>query len=543
MTGAAATPPPHPDVERLIERGHDAERQARHGEARSYFERALRGLGHGGSPGTAAELTRWIARTFIAESNFEAAEASLAASIEIALANRDLDGVASALNYRAIAAHHRGRLDEAIDTYTQARESAVAAGDRRLVAMIDNNLGAAEMIQGDAEAALGHFEAALATQRLEGDDYHAAETLNCLAMLYTDLERWDEAETTFGEALRTAEASGNVSTQLMIEVNRAELGILRGLYEEGRAACDRALELATTVHDTRALAEIHKHYGVIYRETGNPRIAETHLDEAARLAEQREDLLLAAETAREQAELFWRQQRHRETLQSLNRAHRLFTQLRAQRDLLDVNKRHAQLEHTYLEIVRRWSTSIESADRYTQGHCERVANYACALAREVGMDDHTLFWFRMGALLHDVGKIVVPSEILNKAGPLTEEERAAMERHAEAGVELLADVDFPWDIRGMVRHHHERWTGGGYPHGIAGEEIPLAARILCIADVYDALSTDRPYRSGFSAAQSLEIMHGEMAGHFDPELFGMFRRLHETGSFAAASRNGAAAHA
>jgi putative nucleotidyltransferase with HDIG domain len=102
----------------------------------------------------------------------------------------------------------------------------------------------------------------------------------------------------------------------------------------------------------------------------------------------------------------------------------------------------------------------------------------------------TMFWFRIGALLHDVGKISVPTEILNKPGRLTAHEREVMERHAAAGAELLADIEFPWDILPMVRHHHERWDGAGYPDGIAGENIALVARIVCVADVFDA-PTDR----------------------------------------------------
>ncbi len=131
----------------------------------------------------------------------------------------------------------------------------------------------------------------------------------------------------------------------------------------------------------------------------------------------------------------------------------------------------------------------------------------------------------MGALLHDVGKIAVPSEVLNKPGKLTPEERALTEQHPVAGVELLAGIDFPWDIRPMVRHHHEWWDGSGYPDKLAGEHIPLSARILCIADVYDALTTDRPYRQGFSHEKAVEIMEKDVGRLFDPELFGYFREI------------------
>jgi putative nucleotidyltransferase with HDIG domain len=239
----------------------------------------------------------------------------------------------------------------------------------------------------------------------------------------------------------------------------------------------------------------------------------------------REDLSLAAETAREQAELFLALGRNRDTLQALSTSHRLFTKLRARRDLVDVGLRLRHLERRFQHLVQQWAQSIESKDAYTLGHCERVADYACAIATDMGFDETTLFWFRVGALLHDVGKIVVPSDILNKPGPLTPEERAIMERHPTAGVELLRDVEFPWDVLPMIRGHHERWDGHGYPDRLAGEGIPLAARILCVADVYDALTSQRPYRAAFESRDAIKLMQADVGRHFDPEIVTRFFRI------------------
>jgi putative nucleotidyltransferase with HDIG domain len=239
----------------------------------------------------------------------------------------------------------------------------------------------------------------------------------------------------------------------------------------------------------------------------------------------RADRLLAAETAREQAILFQAMGRNRDTLRALSLSHRLFTELRAERDLTDLQRRVNRLETQFFDIVGQWAQTIESKDVYTAGHCERVANYACALARDLGFDEITMFWFRIGAILHDVGKIVVPSEILNKPGALTAEERIVMERHAAAGSELLGDIEFPWDILPMVRGHHERWDGTGYPDQLAGSDIALAARITCIADVFDALTTDRPYRPAFARERALEMMAAESGRLFDPDLVPRFTAL------------------
>jgi putative nucleotidyltransferase with HDIG domain len=235
--------------------------------------------------------------------------------------------------------------------------------------------------------------------------------------------------------------------------------------------------------------------------------------------------LLAAETAREQAELYELMGKNRETLQALSRSHQSYTRFGAESRLADLKKRIGRLETRFYDLVARWAGSIESKDAYTLGHCERVADYACALARDVGYDDITMFWFRIGALLHDVGKIAVPSEILNKPGHLTPEERAIMETHAAAGYDMLRDIDFPWDILPLVRGHHERWDGKGYPDRLAADGIELSARIVCVADVFDALTTDRPYRRAFTWEEALTMMGKDVGKMFDPNLFPRFERI------------------
>lgn len=143
-------------------------------------------------------------------------------------------------------------------------------------------------------------------------------------------------------------------------------------------------------------------------------------------------------------------------------------------------------------------------------------------AEAAGMSESDLRWFRMGALLHDVGKVSVPLEILTKNGPLDDSEWAIMARHPEFGVELLDGIEFPWDVRPMIRHHHERFDGTGYPDVLCGRSIPFEARILTIADIYDALTTTRSYRAAFSHDKAMSILRSEMGTTVDPELFRLF---------------------
>jgi diguanylate cyclase (GGDEF)-like protein/putative nucleotidyltransferase with HDIG domain len=240
--------------------------------------------------------------------------------------------------------------------------------------------------------------------------------------------------------------------------------------------------------------------------------------------------LLLAETLRERAELYRGEGRNREALQNLNRSHRLFTQLRAKRELANVDQSVSRLEDDFVNVVERWGESIEAKDRYTQGHCLRVANLACAVAATCGIEGQALFWFRIGAMLHDVGKLVVPSEVLNKPGKLDENEWALMRSHTTAGVDMLAGIDFPWDVRPIIESHHERWDGKGYPHGLSGESIPLSARILAVADVYDALTSVRSYKVAMSHETALGIMRRDSGTAFDPEVFAKFEEVVRDGT-------------
>src|SRR5438093_1529390 len=337
--------------------------------------------------------------------------------------------------------------------------------------MILRRVGRLYLDDGDIAAGLDCVAAALAVAGAHGDAAAVANATNLIAISHWQRGQLDEAEDLYRDAGHMAQGAG--AAQLV---------------------CERVLQQARPVNDVRVLAEIYKHCGVIDRELGRPEEADEFLRMALDTALGREDFLLAAETAREQAELYTTLRRNREALQALNMSHRLFSRVRVQRDLADVRRRINLLERRFLDVVRQWGQSIESKDRYTLGHCERVADYACAVARDMGFDEQTLFWMRVGALLHDVGKIVVPSDILNKAAPLTPAERAIIERHAAAGADLLKDVEFSWDVLPMVRHHHERWDGAGYPDRLSADGSPVSARMLCVGDVDGAATPHRPDR-------------------------------------------------
>ena len=523
-TAASPLAPVSSTASALMEEAHDAEKAGRREVARRRFESVLYLLA-ATEGGVASTILRRIARTYIDDGNFEAALDCASAAEGVSEALGDDSGVAYAYNLKAGAYLQRGEHESAEDEFLKARAMAARAGDGRLLAMIAQNLGIIANTRGDLDAALEHYLDSLrgySTLRL---DEYLAPLLNNMGMAYAHLERWADAEQAYADALVKAKACADAATALMVRVNLTDMWLARGEVTRAASYCAEVTAEAQSLGDQRALGEAAKHRGIIARRKGRLAESEQHLRAAYESAMQREDLLLAAEALREQAELYEVEGRSRDTLQALVQSHRLFTRLRARRELSNLEQRVSRLETRFYFVVRRWAETIESKDPYTRGHCDRVADLACALAREVGFDELTMFWFRMGALLHDVGKVVVPTEVLNKPGRLTPEERELMERHPEAGVDLLRDIQFPWDILPMIRGHHERWDGAGYPDRLAGEAIPRSARVLCVADVYDALTTDRPYRKAFTREEALEIMARDSGKIFEPALFEAFQRI------------------
>jgi putative two-component system response regulator len=172
---------------------------------------------------------------------------------------------------------------------------------------------------------------------------------------------------------------------------------------------------------------------------------------------------------------------------------------------------------------------VEARDPCTQGHCERLAEFATALGISLGLDDSDLAALYRGAFLHDIGKIGVPDSVLLKRGKLTPSEYEVMKNHPVIGDELCATVRSLEPVRPIVRHHHERQDGAGYPDGLAGDEIPLLARIVSVVDVFDALTSDRPYRRALWTETAYEIMRGDAArGWCDAMLVEAFIDMHRS---------------
>ncbi|QEC47170.1 HD-GYP domain-containing protein [Baekduia soli] len=185
-------------------------------------------------------------------------------------------------------------------------------------------------------------------------------------------------------------------------------------------------------------------------------------------------------------------------------------------------ERRHELRRSYMATVRALCNAVEARDAYTGKHAERVAAYGMEIARVMDApfaDDPEV---EFGFLLHDVGKVAVPDAILWKPEPLTPDERALMEKHPIVGWEILREIDFLGEAKLVVRHHHERWDGMGYPDALEGEVIPLAARVFAVADVLDALTTLRPYRPPSPVQEARAMIQDASGSHFDPQVVTAF---------------------
>ena len=180
------------------------------------------------------------------------------------------------------------------------------------------------------------------------------------------------------------------------------------------------------------------------------------------------------------------------------------------------------LTTAYDKTIEGWSRALYLRDHETEDHTRRVTDLTLNLARRMGLPDSELVHVRRGSALHDIGKVAIPDHILFKPGPLTDEEWFVMRRHPLIAVEILKSILYLTPALYIPRSHHEKWDGSGYPDGLAEEKIPLPARIFAFSDVYDALTSNRPYRQAWPSADALDYIRKNSGTHFDPKITPIF---------------------
>jgi putative nucleotidyltransferase with HDIG domain len=193
----------------------------------------------------------------------------------------------------------------------------------------------------------------------------------------------------------------------------------------------------------------------------------------------------------------------------------------------DLQKTNEELSKAYDSTIEGWSYALDLRDKETEGHTRRVTELTLELAKEFGFTDDELLHIRRGGLLHDIGKMGVPDRILLKETPLEPDEWVQMKQHPVYAYEMLQPIEYLHEALTIPYCHHEKWDGSGYPRGLKGEEIPLAARIFAIVDVWDAIISDRPYRAAWPPKKALTHIKAETGKHFDPHVVEVFTQLIE----------------
>ena len=503
----------------LLDAGRQHERLGRVTEAQQTFELAVHAARDAGEERLRAEALRSLANLHRRRHDLDEALRLYRESHDVADRLDDPVLTAEALNGIALVHFLRGEWDDARRELTRAID--VGAASEALCARVEQNLGVMANAEGDLHGALRHYERSLASFRAAGDARGCGIAYHNMGMNRADLELWREADESFRASLEIADVLGDVAMRGHVLLSRTEVYVAKQDFEAARQSTEEALRIFDALEARELKADAYKWLGIVYRETGRPVLAEARLRTALDLSTEIGATLSQAEASRELALLYGQLGRNQDTLRHLSSSHRLFSRLNARRDLVDVAGKMAQLEGLYLDIVRSWGASIESTDSYTFGHSERVAAYAERVARTFGLSGQDLTAIRVGAHLHDLGKIRVPHEILNKAGKLTDDEFDTMKQHPVYGIELLTGVDFPWEVTPIVRSHHEKQDGSGYPDRLRGDEIALAAQLVCVVDVYDALTTTRSYRPAMPHDRAIEVM-GQSLHWWRPDVYDAF---------------------
>ncbi len=185
------------------------------------------------------------------------------------------------------------------------------------------------------------------------------------------------------------------------------------------------------------------------------------------------------------------------------------------------------LQKNYFRTVEALATALEAKDQYTIDHARSITELSAAVGRRMGMDERDIHDLKLGALLHDIGKIGVPHDILNKAGPLSDDEFEIMKQHTVIGEQIIAPLEFLAPVRPLVLHEHERFDGKGYPHGLEGEQIPMGARIIFVCDAWHAMTSNRPYREALDKAEAIKRMKAGAGTQFDPRVVEVFLEILE----------------
>ncbi|MCP4706879.1 MAG: tetratricopeptide repeat protein [candidate division Zixibacteria bacterium] len=442
----------------------------------------------------------------------------------------DASGICRSLRNLGAIYINLGEFDDVEATYDEAIEIALQEKLHIIYADLFNNLGTIKNIRGDWKAALECYFKAKDVFEKEGEIRKSAYTLNNIGITLLEQGQLINARDSFLSALQVAGTVKDESLILILNLSLTDLSLKTGNYSDASRYCQatkRYLE-AKELRNAQWV-EMRKLAGKIAYNNKEFDVAQKYFDEAFLLAEELGLQFNAAELFFEKGNLLFETDQHMEALQTLERAFQLFHQFKASGKVENTENLINSIEELYLKVFDAMAARADHKDPYTKGHSDRVAHLTLMICQKLSLSDHETKATVAGALLHDIGKLNIADELLKKPEKLTSEEFDEIKTHPDKGVQVLNGIKLPWDILPMIRHHHEKFDGSGYPSGLKGELIPSSARIIAVADVFDALTSDRPYRKMFSADKALRIMKEEMTFSFDQLILDTLVNLVEGG--------------
>jgi putative nucleotidyltransferase with HDIG domain len=390
--------------------------------------------------------------------------------------------------------------------------------DGSLLGRIEQNLGTVASRRGDTSAALAHYHDSLQAFLAARDERGSAIAYHNLGRVNADREQWEEADRHFQQALKTAEYVGDVHLRGLCFLNRAEVLVATEHHEAARASAEQALSIFNELGARSEISDAYRVMAIVNRATGHATASAQGLQLARELAAQLGSVIGEAEALRELARVYRTINRLPEALDTLVLASELHGRIGLSYDVSGV------LEGRFPPIVRDWGETIAAIHPPTFAGSRDVSCDAVTVARSLGLPPADQALIRLGALFYDVGKLRVPLGTLEKPGPLTSQEYEFVRTHTVLGEELLGRVRFPWDIRPIIRSHHERLDGSGYPDGLCGDAIPVSAQIIGLVDVYRALLSPRPGRPAMTRAETLRELE-ECRSRWRPDVYAAFRQV------------------
>jgi len=443
----------------------------------------------------------------------------------------DTTGLCKALRNLGVIYVEMGDFEEAEINYVEAIALAENIGDRLLYADLVNNCGAIMNMKGNGKKALQLYRESLEIYLEHNEIRKSAYTKNNIAITLAEQNLHDEAFEYFLQADEIATNISDSSLALIVDINLADLYLKKGRLTDAQKHCQKAERYLVDAHLINGnLVETKRIGGKIAFHQQDYDTALRYFDEAEKIGQQIGAQFHEAEVLLDRGMLLTAMERHFDALADLESSYRIYTCLKAERKREQTEKVINSIETLYLEIFDSMAQKVDRKDKYTKGHSDRVASLALLLAKNLGLRTNMLKTIAAAALLHDIGKVDIGNHILKKTGRLTDEEYQEIKKHPELGVELLRGKEFPWDIKPLILHHHEKNDGSGYPLGLKGENIPLGARIICIADVFDALTSDRVYRLAYDPQKALAIMQEDSGTVFDTVLLRCFTSIINQGA-------------